>query len=176
MDRTHKQTKKIVKLLPKIGFREPYQVIVEDSFVAAMKKYMLGLRHVNDLLRSQPKLFVTKCVYKAHRDVWRGYRHGISKYLEILNCCHQEPRSPLDCLRRVMRKSNKNHYILASNCSEITGLICLERRIPTITCQRGSLLMTADLQAVPMHKGLSTEAGQEELSRLEALFPSEDKE
>ncbi|AFM98099.1 hypothetical protein EHEL_040480 [Encephalitozoon hellem ATCC 50504] len=173
--KVYKKNKKVVKLLAKIGYRVPYQVIVECDFVAEMNKSLLGLRHVNDLFRSQPKLFVTKCVYKKLKEIGRDHKKGIARYLEILHCDHKEVREPLSCLRRVMRKSNKNHYILASNCPEITDLIGTERKIPVVTCRRGTLVISADLQGIPMYSGFKTEADEEELNRLEALFSEEAK-
>ncbi|CAD25245.1 hypothetical protein [Encephalitozoon cuniculi GB-M1] len=169
----YKRNKKVVKLLSKIGFRSPYQIVVEETFIDAMNRDMLGLRDINDLFKSQPKLFITKCVYKKFKEAKRNHRKGISKYLEILNCNHKDVRNPLSCLRRVLRKSNKNHYILASNCQEITDLINVEKKIPAITCRGGTLIINADLQKVPLYSGFKTEADEKELSRLEALFPED---
>ncbi|ADM11342.1 uncharacterized protein Eint_040520 [Encephalitozoon intestinalis ATCC 50506] len=169
----NRNSKKIVKLLPKIGYRIPYQIIVECNFVSALNRYFLGLRHINDLFKSQPKLFITKCVYKKLKEIGKDHKRGISKYLEILHCNHKEVRDPLSCLRRVMRKSNKNHYILASNCPEITDLIGVERKIPAVTCKGGRLCISADLQKVPMYSEFRTEADENELNRLEALFSGE---
>ncbi|AFN82819.1 hypothetical protein EROM_040510 [Encephalitozoon romaleae SJ-2008] len=171
--KVYKKNKKVVKLLSKIGYRIPYQVIVECDFVAAMNRYHLGLRHINDLFKSQPKLFITKCVYKKLKEIGRDHKEGISRYLEILHCDHKEVKEPLSCLRRVMRKSNKNHYILASNCTEITDLIGTQRKIPVVSCRGGTLVISADLQEIPMYSGFKTEADEEELNRLEALFSTE---
>lgn len=171
--KVHKRNKKVVKMLRRIGFREPYQVIVEDGFVASINKSMLGLKHMTDLFKSQPKLFVTKCIYKRYdRDRKRG-RDDFSKYLKILDCGHTEEEEPLQCLKRMIKKTNKNHYILGSNNREISEYIGKGKKVPVLTCRRGILSLEGDVEGTVTWKSLVTEADEEELRRLEMMFPED---
>lgn len=169
----HKRNKKILKVLKKIGFRNPHKVVVDDVFVTAINKSMLGLQHINDLFKSQPKLLMTKCIYGKYGKE-RKTKNNLLKYVEILDCKHVETKTPLECLSGVMRKSNRNHYILGSNCPETTDTIGKHRGIPTLACRNGCLMLYADIESIPANTNFKTEADEEELNRLELLFGGND--
>lgn len=171
----NKGNKKVMKMIQKLGFRSPYQVVVENDFVAALNRNMLRLKHVTNLFKSQPKLFITRCTYRKYeKDKKR--KNDFSKYLEILNCGHETTKEPLQCLKKIMKKSNRNHYILGSNCPEITAAIGTQKKIPVLKCRKGTLILTADIEDITIHESMNVEADEEELNRLESLFPDEAEE
>lgn len=171
--KTHKANKRILKTLQKAGFRSPYQIVVEDTFLTAVSKSMLRLGHLTNLFRGQPKLFITRCTYRSRGKEKREER-GVSKYLEIMGCSHEDGTSSFDCLRKIMKTSNRNHYILASNSDEMMEM-GREKKVPVLTCKRGSLALSADVEGM-CTRNAWPEAGEEELERLSQLFPEESPE
>jgi U3 small nucleolar RNA-associated protein 23 len=165
-----KQSKKTARTLQRLGYRTPYQIVVDDEFLMRFNTSMLRFKRLSDLFWGQPKLFITKCVYRKFKEAKRPFRSDLSGYCKILRCKYTEPETPECCIARMVKESNKNHYILACGRPEIRNRYKSCANVPVLTCQNGQLRLFADTsRTLPNHR-LRMEAGEDELERLEKMF------
>jgi U3 small nucleolar RNA-associated protein 23 len=165
--KTHKNNKKIVKALKGAGYREPFRMVAEEQFITAMNKSMLRLKHITDIFKSQPRLGVTKCTYKAYQKLRKTQKSDFCRYLEVLDCGHEHTECSFDCIEELIRNaSKKKWYILASNSYQITEGIAKKKKLPVITCVKGSLEVKADFKIVPVDTGMNSGASTDEIARL----------
>ncbi|KAM0671954.1 hypothetical protein CWI42_041020 [Ordospora colligata] len=170
--KTHKSNKKIVKALKNAGYKEPFRLIVEEQFIAEINRSMLRLKHITDIFKSQPRLGVTKCAYKAYQKLRKTDRNDFCRYIEVMNCGHEQTESSFDCIQELIQNANKKKwYILASNSYQITEGIAKKKRLPIITCTKGGLEIKADFEIVPVDTGINSGVSADEIARLDmALY------
>ncbi|KAM0680278.1 hypothetical protein GINT2_000258 [Glugoides intestinalis] len=106
-----RKSKKWLKTLKGCGFREPYQIFFDASFMRLANKIRLPLAALNDLFKSEPKLFMTKCTYEAHKKDL--IEKDFSGFCEIVKCEHETIQ--YNCTYNFIKQDNPHHYILASN-------------------------------------------------------------
>jgi U3 small nucleolar RNA-associated protein 23 len=169
----HKQNKRVLKMLWRLDYRIPYQVVLDDEFLTRFNMSMLRLRHLIHLFRSEPKLFITRCIYRRYRDERREFKHDLSGYCEIIKCKHTEVEDPERCLRDTVKRDNRHHYILAYGRREVGEGFKDHTNVPMLTCIRGHLRLKIDESSAAQRYRLTTEAAEGELDRLEQLFNEE---
>ncbi|WFC94320.1 hypothetical protein MBRA1_000950 [Malassezia brasiliensis] len=102
-------------------FREPFQVLIDNSFAESLVQYKLG----NVLCVDKVKPMITQCcmvaLYNAEKEAESEDKMRISqaialaKQWERRKCNHREPLAPLACLEQVIGPTNKHRYMLAAN-------------------------------------------------------------
>ena len=62
-----RKSKACLKTLGKNGFRSPYQLLSDNSFIKAVNKSRITPFAFTDLFKNEPKFFMTKCTYEIHK-------------------------------------------------------------------------------------------------------------
>ncbi|KAE8150299.1 hypothetical protein BDV25DRAFT_129644 [Aspergillus avenaceus] len=132
-----KRSKKYRKLMHQyelaFGFREPYQVLVDSSFLHAVHSFKMELiPALERTLQGKPKPLLTKCSLAAimakqpvnprTNNPFRPEHLPPPTVLPLRHCSHNDDSSPIDeaeCLLSLLspsadKKRNKEHYILAT--------------------------------------------------------------
>ncbi|KAJ6166551.1 hypothetical protein N7470_001998 [Penicillium chermesinum] len=132
-----KRSKKYRKLMQQyeltFGFREPYQVLVDSNFLAAIHAFKMDLiPALERTLQGKPKPLLTKCSLAAimaaqpinpkTNQPYRPFHLPPPTELPLRHCSHNEDSTPIDeveCLLSLLSpgsgpKKNKEHYTLAT--------------------------------------------------------------
>lgn len=106
------------------GFREPYQLLLDDSFSLALTRYKISdpLNQFSNVLQSKKiKPLITQCCMQALYALGKEHQATVNmaKEWERRMCNHREAISPLECIKQCVGKENKHRYIVASENGEL---------------------------------------------------------
>lgn len=169
----YKHNKKHIKLLKKDGFREPFQLLLDDSFITYMNKFKKKYKHLVEFFKHEPKLFFTKCIHNKYKSFKNKFENDISDNCQIINCKHKEDREPLKCYKSIFKKGNKHNYILATSDKEVFQEFSDKASFPLLRFSNGFLKIIMKTDHIERYKGLPKEATSEELERLKRIFEDE---
>ncbi|EEQ82381.1 hypothetical protein NCER_100911 [Vairimorpha ceranae BRL01] len=169
----HKSNKKSIKLLNKLGFRSPYQIILDDKFINNCNKYSKRYKHLKEIFKSEPKLFFTKCILKKYKSYNSNYENDISDNCEMIKCPHKDKDDVLKCLAFVFRKFNKNHYIIGTSDKEIMDKYRKREDVPLLNFNKGQIRLFLNTEKLINKSNTTYEATPKELERLEKIFGAE---
>ena len=126
------------------GFREPFQVLLDDSFAEALGRYKVGdpLRQLGNVLQAKVKPMITQCCMVAlYNAEARASSAGNSEALALVRgvvamakgwerrrCNHKEALPPRDCLAAVVGPTNQHRYVLAADDAQVRR--ALRRTVP----------------------------------------------
>lgn len=166
-----RENKKIIKTLKSNGFRTPYQIIVDGSFINTIKKVENGISVLQKTLNDFPKFFITNCEYQKYKP--NAKDKDLSGKCEIIKCKHENYDEK--CVQKMFNGQNKHHYILASSNPK---LICIRneiKNIPLIKIKNSVFhIDIGDMkEKTTIFKG--NKATKQELKRLDKLFAPVDK-
>lgn len=157
--------KKALKILRRNGFREPYQIIADSSFIKAANRCRVHQEKINELLKSEPKLLITKCGYELHKQ-WQREK-DFSGCCRIVKCGHEKVDE--ECGYKFIKEENPNHYILASNDSKSVVNLKSSKRIPVIRILKNELVIDCNQMPTDVpHEALG--ASKSELRHLKKMF------
>ncbi|KAI5174133.1 U3 small nucleolar RNA-associated protein 23 [Pancytospora epiphaga] len=160
-----KKNKQAVKILESNGFRKPYQILVDSSFVAGMNKLSEPISQIQHVLRDQPKLFIPKCEFEKQRPSSKG--RDTSGQCEILKCTHTEENS--NCIELYIRDANRHHYILGTNTPKVLRKFW-SAAIPVIKIKNSQIVIDTGKMERKTRTSGGTPASKKELKRLSTLF------
>lgn len=166
-----RENKKIIKILKSNGFRIPYQIVVDASFINAIKKVENGISSLQKTLNDFPKFFITKCEYQKYKT--NAQDKDLSGKCEIIKCKHEKYEE--NCIQQMFNGQNKHHYILASCNPKILSIRNEVKNIPLIKIKNSVFhLDLGDMKEKnSIFKGSS--ASKQELKRLSKIFGPLDK-
>ncbi|ELA42461.1 uncharacterized protein VICG_00560 [Vittaforma corneae ATCC 50505] len=160
-----KKSKKWLKTLKRNGFREPFQIIIDNSFIKAANQQKIGQYSLNEMLRNEPKLYMTKCTYEKHKA--HLIEKDFSGYCEIIKCGHEKPQT--NCVYQFIKENNPHHYILATNNHHYISELKESKHIPVLTIFRSQLTINCNKLdcTVGLHEMYATKS---ELRHLKRMF------
>jgi len=160
-----KKTKRSLKILRRNGFRVPYQVLVDISFIKAANRWSLAQRDVNELFKAEPKLLMTKCTYEAQKA--EPKEKNFSGCCEIIKCGHEGVDA--ECALSFIKEDNPNHYILATGNRGFIDRLKESKRIPVVRISKRMLAIECNkLKVEVTHESLG--ASKSELRHLKRMF------
>jgi U3 small nucleolar RNA-associated protein 23 len=166
----HKHNKKNIKLLKKDGFREPFQLLLDNSFIQKVNQYKKRYKHLTEFFKHEPKLFITKCAFTAYKATDPTFKADISDNCQIINCKHSNEEI-LKCFKKFFKKGNKHNYILCTSSKDV--LKEFADKIPVLNFSKGLFKIHMETNHIERYKGLPKEATPEELERLKTIFEEE---
>lgn len=121
----HKHTRRAVKFY-KIhhGFREPFKVVLDSSFVHALLQ--ANLKEATDLvaglLGGQVRLFTTQCVMHEIKALGKDYEetYKACKKIQLYKCGHDDQTQPAtQCLRSLVGGDNAGHFFVGTQDKQL---------------------------------------------------------
>ncbi|KAI5148290.1 U3 small nucleolar RNA-associated protein 23 [Enteropsectra breve] len=163
-----KKNKEVMKILLSNSFREPYQIIVDHSFIAMANKVQNPLKQIDNLFKSMPKFFVTKCEYAKYNKEHKQKDNDFSGQCQIMSCFHEEECAV--CIEDVIKDKNRNHYILGSANKELIDMFRDKTNVPILKIKKSVFYLDLgklEMKKRPIH-GKAASAG--EIERLKKMY------
>nr|CDI54547.1 conserved hypothetical protein [Melanopsichium pennsylvanicum 4] len=106
------------------GFREPYQLLLDDTFSLALSRYKISdplHQFSNILLTKKVKPLITQCCMQALYTLGKEHQSTVdmAKAWERRMCNHREAIDPQECIKQCVGDNNKHRYIVASEQGEL---------------------------------------------------------
>lgn len=106
------------------GFREPYQLLVDDTFALALARYKISdpLNQFGNVLQTKKvKPLITQCCMAALYALGKEHQPTVemAKAWERRMCNHREAIAPTECIKQCIGPENKHRYIVASEQAEL---------------------------------------------------------
>lgn len=113
------------------GFREPWQVLVDNSFAESLVRYKVDdpVKQLGNVLDGKIKPMITQCCMQALYSAEKGSEGSghaqaravvaLAKSWERRMCNHKEALAPGDCLASVIGAANKHRYVLAADNTKV---------------------------------------------------------
>lgn len=190
-----KESKKWIKVLRNNGFRDPFQLIVDNSFISIVNKLCIPISSFISLFKSEPKFFMTKCTYQIHKKalisktsnkeqkesesidkspsnqeklaVSRN-KKDFSGACEIINCQHETPS--IECVYSYIKEDNPHHYILGTNNLFYLKKLRDSQKIPVLRVAKSLLKINCNSLSLEKKKVKDASADKGELKRLKKMF------
>ena len=164
-----RSNKKIMKILKTNGFRDPMQLIIDAEFLKETNKSTNSYEVILRYFDFYPKFLTTRCEFNKFKET--GCSAEFSGHVEILKCTCEGKEN---CLYndKLIKKGNKNHYILATNkSSNIKKYIKMGVPIFTIRKSVPTYLLGNMKKQIFDYKG--KKASEKELQKLKSIFTDE---
>ncbi|PWN49662.1 hypothetical protein IE53DRAFT_345496 [Violaceomyces palustris] len=101
------------------GFREPYQMLIDDTFSQTLSRLKVEdpPTRFQNLLQGKVKPMITQCCMVSLYNLGKEHQSTVdmAKAWERRRCNHREAIDPQDCLKSVIGESNKHRYVLATD-------------------------------------------------------------
>ncbi|KAJ9474017.1 rRNA-processing protein UTP23 [Pseudozyma hubeiensis] len=106
------------------GFREPYQLLIDDTFSLALTRYKISnpLQQFGNVLQSKKiKPLITQCCMQALYALGKEAQSTVdmAKQWERRMCNHREAIDPQRCIKECVGENNKHRYMVASEQGEL---------------------------------------------------------
>lgn len=106
------------------GFREPYQLLIDDTFSLALSRYKISdpLNQFSNVLQSKKiKPLITQCCMQALYALGKQAQSTVdmAKQWERRMCNHRDAIDPQRCIKECVGDKNKHRYIVASEQGEL---------------------------------------------------------
>ncbi|KAI8907815.1 Fcf1-domain-containing protein [Gorgonomyces haynaldii] len=104
--------------LHSFGFRQPYQVILDGTFLQIARLSSMNLENsLERILVGKCRLMTTYCVYAELKKLGPDFRPtaAMAKKLEKRRCTHEPAVPASDCLKSIIGDSNAHNYCVATN-------------------------------------------------------------
>lgn len=160
-----KTNKKNVKALISHGFRKPYQVIVDHSFVALMNRLPNAFVQIQNALKGEIKMFIPKCEYEK-RPVNKKGRDSTGQ-CEIIKCSHDPEVS---CFESLIKEDNKHHYILGSAAPDLIARYGSNKAVPLLRIKNSTVSIDLGGMVRITQQYRAPAAGQKEIEALQNMF------
>lgn len=154
-----KRAKTYKKLMEKFsitfGFREPYQVLVDDELVKDCLRFSMEVGPALErTLRGKVKPMITQCcmrhLYAIKNEPGIDKAIEFAKTLERRRCGHHpedfpQPKSTIDCIYSVVdgkgKGENKHRYVVASQDQDLRRMLRQIPGVPLIYVSRSVMIM-----------------------------------
>lgn len=146
------------------GVREPYQLLVDDTFCVAALQHGLDLKERLPLvLGGAVRLMTTGCVADLLRTRAREHPEdallagapSVARRLELRRCRHDPPLAPADCIASLVGTTNPHHYGVLSHNDALKIALRAVPGVPIVYLERVLPLLEppsrATLRAVAEH-------------------------
>lgn len=161
-----RKSKACLKTLGKNGFRSPYQLLSDNSFIKAVNKSRITPFAFTDLFKNEPKFFMTKCTYEIHKP--NLVEKDFSGSCEIIKCGHE--KADVNCVYNFIKENNPHHYILATNNLFYIHKYKESKAIPILKISRCNLKIECNKLDTEIKEHVSEPASRGELKRLKKMF------
>ncbi|KAJ1033942.1 hypothetical protein NDA16_000150 [Ustilago loliicola] len=106
------------------GFREPYQLLIDDSFSLALSRYKIAdpvHQFANVLVSKKIKPLITQCSMQALYALGKEAQSTVdmAKAWERRMCNHREALPTAECIKQCVGPENKHRYIVANEQREL---------------------------------------------------------
>lgn len=140
--------RKVVKFYSTcFGFREPYKVLVDGTFVHHLLLHRLlpaddALRELLSASRPPP-LFTSKCVLAELRRLGKSHSEAFdaAQLLATASCEHDKVVSAVDCILSLLGDKNPEHYFVATQDSDLRAKLREVPGVPVIYGLKNSLFI-----------------------------------
>ncbi|CAM0912503.1 unnamed protein product [Alopecurus aequalis] len=129
------------------GFREPYKVFVDGTFVHHLLVHRLlpaddAVRELLSASRSTP-LFTSKCVLAELRRLGKSHAEDFdaAQQLATASCEHDKVVSAVDCIMSLIGDKNPEHYFVATQDSDLREKLREVPGVPVIYGLKNSLFI-----------------------------------
>lgn len=161
-----RKSKESFKVLERNGFRAPYQLLTDNSFINAVNKSRLTPSMFTDLFKSEPKYFMTKCTYEIHKP--HLVERDFTGSCEIIKCGHEKP--DINCVYNFIKEGNSHHYILATNNLFFIKKYKEDNHIPILKIVKSVLQIDCNSLSREAKQFIAEPASKSELKKLKKLF------
>uniref|UniRef100_A0A0D9VFU2 UTP23 sensor motif region domain-containing protein n=1 Tax=Leersia perrieri TaxID=77586 RepID=A0A0D9VFU2_9ORYZ len=140
--------RKVVKFYAScFGFREPYRVLVDGTFVHHLLVHRL--LPADDALQAllsasrPPPLFTTKCVLAELRRLGKSHSDAFDAagLLATAKCEHDKVVSAVDCILSLIGERNPEHFFVATQDSDLRAKLREVPGVPVIYGLKSSLFL-----------------------------------
>lgn len=129
------------------GFREPYRVLVDGTFVHHLLSH--SLLPADDALQSllsasrPPPLFTSKCVLAELRRLGKSHADAFdaAALLATAKCEHDKVVSAVDCVLSLIGEKNPEHFFVATQDSDLRAKLREVPGVPVIYGLKSSLFI-----------------------------------
>ncbi|EPQ28264.1 uncharacterized protein PFL1_04091 [Pseudozyma flocculosa PF-1] len=101
------------------GFREPYQMLIDETFAQSLVrlKTQNPSQQFANVLCGKVKPMITQCCMVALYKLGKEHQPtvNLAKEWERRKCNHREAIEPHECIKSVVGEANKHRYVLASD-------------------------------------------------------------
>ncbi|KAI9140173.1 Fcf1-domain-containing protein [Paraphysoderma sedebokerense] len=179
-----KQCKRIMALYhTSFGFREPYQVIADGTFVNVALSFRMNIEaQVPKVLLGESKLMTTPCIKNELYSLGQefGPAIGASKNFELRRCHHKPYKSASDCIKELIGESNKHNYVVATQDPHLRSELRSIPGVPLLYLSNSILVLEPHSPATLL-KANKVENGKVQVSEVEKkllqkIAPLEKKE
>ncbi|KAL6591310.1 hypothetical protein ACP70R_049813 [Stipagrostis hirtigluma subsp. patula] len=129
------------------GFREPYKVLVDGTFVHHLLTQRLlpaddALRDLLSAART-PALFTSKCVVAELRRLGKSYADDFdaAQLLATANCEHDKVVSAVNCVLSLIGDKNPEHFFVATQDADLREKLREIPGVPVIYGLKNSLFI-----------------------------------
>ncbi|XBH89888.1 hypothetical protein VPH35_081689 [Triticum aestivum] len=127
--------RKVVKFYSTcFGFREPYKVLIDGTFVHHLLVHQLlpaddALRELLSASRAPP-LLTSKCVVAELRRLGKSHSEAFdaAQLVATASCEHDKVVSAVDCILSLVGDKNPEHYFVATQDSDLRAKLREQRQ------------------------------------------------
>ncbi|KAF7071479.1 hypothetical protein CFC21_076776 [Triticum aestivum] len=140
--------RKVVKFYSTcFGFREPYKVLIDGTFVHHLLVHQLlpaddALRELLSASRAPP-LLTSKCVVAELRRLGKSHSEAFdaAQLVATASCEHDKVVSAVDCILSLVGDKNPEHYFVATQDSDLRAKLREVPCVPVIYGLKNSLFI-----------------------------------
>lgn len=134
------------------GFREPYQVLLDDGFVAECAAAAYNLTNgLSACVLGAVKPMITQCCMQALYASRNSSAIDLAKTLERRRCnhSHKDPKTPDECILLValVDGKNKHRYVVATQSRPLRKALKAVPGVPLLFINRSVFIMEPVLEA-----------------------------
>ncbi|KAL5982962.1 hypothetical protein ACLOJK_017042 [Asimina triloba] len=126
------------------GFREPFKVLCDGTFIHHLIQHSVDLSQLSKLLSAPTKLFITKCILGELRSLGDSHSDTVrtARTFLIARCDHESKRrSAANCIESVIGEDNSEHFFVATQDVDLRRKFKEVPGVPVIYGIRNSLFI-----------------------------------
>lgn len=159
--------RKLVKMLERVGYRAPFNILVDHEFLSLFNKSQMPLSVIEKFLNGKIRLCTTTCEYKRYTSLISD--KTLLGYVALKKCKHAGEFRTFECLSEIIEENNPHHFFVGVGMKH--RRIKEEKKIPVIFLRSGVLCMEVGKIEQEQFKNREPEGlPKEERERLEELF------
>ncbi|GAV91261.1 Fcf1 domain-containing protein [Cephalotus follicularis] len=127
------------------GFRHPYKVLCDGTFIHHLLTYRLtpADHSLSNLLGDSVTLFTTKCAIVELKRLGKSYSESIDAAHSLITarCDHDKIKNADACIMDVVGENNSEHFFVATQDAHLRQKLQLVPGVPLVFGLRNSLLL-----------------------------------
>ncbi|KAI5189041.1 U3 small nucleolar RNA-associated protein 23 [Nematocida sp. AWRm77] len=162
-----KQLRKLMKRLMNVGFRAPFNVFADHSFLVSFNASRMSIKHIEHVLGGQIKLCTTQCELKKYKETVSDKE--LIGHVQVKRCT-QKNADHASCFLEHVQEDNPHHYFLAVSLKN--RKLKEEKRVPVIFLRAGVLCVEIGeiSDSAILKQEYSQGLSQQEKDLLEKMF------